>query len=55
MLIDTNDGVLMGLNYNLVLTAVSVIVAVANGGIEGLGFFGDEFGLRAGSGMSSAS
>jgi high-affinity nickel-transport protein len=57
-LIDTTDGVLMlgaynwafikpvrKLYYNLVITAVSVIVAVLIGGIEGLGLIGDEFGL----------
>jgi high-affinity nickel-transport protein len=57
-LIDTTDGVLMlgaynwafvkpvrKLYYNLVITAVSVFVAVLIGGIEGLGLIGDQFGL----------
>ena len=57
-LIDTTDGVLMlgaynwafikpirKLYYNLVITAVSVVVAVLIGGIEGLGLIGDQFGL----------
>lgn len=57
-LIDTTDGVLMlgaynwafvrpirKLYYNLVITAVSVVVAVAIGGIEGLGLIGDQLGL----------
>ncbi len=58
-LVDTTDGVLMlgaynwafvkpmrKLYYNLVITAVSVVVAVLIGGIEGLGLLGDEFGLK---------
>jgi high-affinity nickel-transport protein len=58
-LIDTTDGVLMlgaynwafvkpmrKLYYNLVITAVSVIVAVLIGGIEGLGLIGDQLGLE---------
>jgi len=58
-LIDTTDGVLMlgaynwafirpmrKLYYNLIITAVSVAVAVLIGGIEGLGLIGDQFGLR---------
>jgi nickel/cobalt transporter (NiCoT) family protein len=58
-LIDTSDGVLMlgaynwafvrpirKLYYNLVITAVSVIVAVVIGGIEGLGLVGDQLGLQ---------
>ncbi len=58
-LIDTSDGVLMlgaynwafvrpirKLYYNLVITAVSVIVAVLIGGIEGLGLIGDQLGLE---------
>jgi high-affinity nickel-transport protein len=57
-LIDTTDGVLMlgaynwafikpirKLYYNLVITAVSIAVAVLIGGIEGLGLIGDQFGL----------
>ena len=57
-LVDTTDGVLMlgaynwafvkpvrKLYYNLVITAVSVVVAVLIGGIEGLGLIGDQFGL----------
>ena len=59
MLIDTTDGVLMlgaynwafvrpirKLYYNLVITAVSVVVAVLIGGIEGLGLVGDQLGLE---------
>ena len=58
-LIDTMDGVLMlgayqwafvkpvrKLYYNLVITAVSVVVAVLIGGIEALGLLGDQFGLQ---------
>jgi high-affinity nickel-transport protein len=58
-LIDTTDGVLMpGANnrafvkpmrklyYNLVITAVSVVVAVPIGGIEGLGLIGGRLGLE---------
>jgi len=57
-LIDTTDGVLMlgvynwafikpmrKLYYNLVITAVSVVVAVLIGGIEGLGLIGDRLRL----------
>ncbi len=57
-LIDTTDGVLMlgaynwafikpmrKLYYNLVITTVSVVVAVLIGGIEGLGLLGDQLGL----------
>lgn len=57
-LVDTTDGVLMlgaynwafvkpmrKLYYNLVITAVSVVVAVLIGGIEGLGLLGDRLGL----------
>jgi high-affinity nickel-transport protein len=57
-LIDTTDGVLMlgaynwafikpirKLYYNLVITAVSVVVAVLIGGIEGLGLIAGQFGL----------
>jgi high-affinity nickel-transport protein len=57
-LIDTTDGVLMlgaynwafvkpirKLYYNLVITAVSVVVAVLIGGIEGLGLIGDQLGM----------
>jgi high-affinity nickel-transport protein len=58
-LIDTTDGVLMlgaynwafvrpirKLYYNLVITAVSVVVAVLIGGVEGLGLIGDQLGLE---------
>jgi high-affinity nickel-transport protein len=57
-LIDTTDGVLMlgaynwafvkpmrKLYYNLTITMVSVVVAVAIGGIEVLGLIGDQLGL----------
>ena len=57
-LIDTTDGVLMlgaynwafinpirKLYYTLVITAVSVVVALLIGGIEGLGLVGDQLGL----------
>jgi high-affinity nickel-transport protein len=57
-LIDTTDGILMlgaynwafvkpmrKLYYNLVITAVSVVVAVLIGGIEGLALIGNQFGL----------
>ncbi|TLU74217.1 HoxN/HupN/NixA family nickel/cobalt transporter [Lichenicoccus roseus] len=57
-LVDTTDGVLMlgaydwafikpirKLYYNLVITLVSVVVAVLIGGIEALGLIGNEFGL----------
>ena len=57
-LIDTTDGILMlgaydwalvnplrKLYYNLVITAVSVAVAVLIGGIEALGLIGDQLGL----------
>jgi nickel/cobalt transporter (NiCoT) family protein len=57
-LIDTTDGVLMlgaynwafinpirKLYYNLVITAVSVVVALLIGGIEGLGLIGGQLGL----------
>ena len=57
-LVDTTDGVLMlgaynwafvkpvrKLYYNVVITAVSVVVALLIGGVEGLGLIGDEFGL----------
>ncbi len=57
-LIDTTDGVLMlgtynwafvkpmrKLYYNLSITLVSVVVAVAIGGIETLGLIGDQLGL----------
>jgi high-affinity nickel-transport protein len=60
-LVDTTDGVLMlgaynwafvkpmrKLYYNLVITAVSVVVAVLIGGIEGLGLIGDQLGLEGG-------
>jgi high-affinity nickel-transport protein len=58
-LIDTTDGVLMlgaynwafvkpmrKLYYNLVITAVSVVVAVLIGGIEGLGLMGNQLALE---------
>ena len=58
-LVDTTDGVLMlgaynwafvrpirKLYYNLVITAVSVVVAVLIGGIEGLGLIGDQLSLE---------
>jgi high-affinity nickel-transport protein len=58
-LIDTTDGVLMlgaynwafvkpmrKLYYNLVITAVSVVVAVLIGGIEGLGLVSGQLGLE---------
>ncbi|WP_428486403.1 HoxN/HupN/NixA family nickel/cobalt transporter [Rhodopila sp.] len=58
-LIDTTDGVLMlgaynwafvrpirKLYYNMVITAMSVVVAVLIGGIEGLGLIGDRLGLN---------
>ncbi len=60
-LIDTTDGVLMlgaynwaftkpirKLYYNLIITSVSVAVALLVGGIEGLGLIGDQFGLSGG-------
>ncbi len=58
-LIDTTDSILMlgaygwafvrpvrKLYYNLTTTFVSVVVALAVGGIEGLGLIGDQLGLR---------
>jgi high-affinity nickel-transport protein len=58
-LIDTSDGILMlgaynwafimpirKLYYNLVITAVSVVVAVLIGGIEGWGLIHDQLGLN---------
>lgn len=58
-MVDTTDGVVMlgaynwafvkpirKIYYNLIITAVSVFVAVLIGGIEGLGLIGDQFGLR---------
>jgi nickel/cobalt transporter (NiCoT) family protein len=58
-LIDTTDGVLMvgaynwafrqpirKVYYNLVITAVSVAIAVLIGSIEGLGLIGDQLGLE---------
>jgi high-affinity nickel-transport protein len=58
-LVDTSDGVLMlgaynwafinpirKLYYNLVITAVSVMVAILIGGIEGLNLLGDQLGLE---------
>ncbi|MGD0721763.1 MAG: HoxN/HupN/NixA family nickel/cobalt transporter [Roseiarcus sp.] len=66
-LIDTTDGVLMlgaygwafmkpirKLYYNITITAVSVIVAVAVGGLEALNLIGDEFGLADGGGFWGA-
>jgi high-affinity nickel-transport protein len=32
--------------YNMIITAVSVVVAVLIGGIEGLGLIGDQLGLN---------
>ena len=59
-LIDTTDGILMlgaynwafvkpmrKLYYNLVITALSVIVAVVIGSIEGLGLIGDQLGVES--------
>jgi nickel/cobalt transporter (NiCoT) family protein len=58
-LIDTTDGILMlgaygwafkkplrKLYYNLMITFVSVVVAVLIGGIETLGLLGDQFALK---------
>jgi high-affinity nickel-transport protein len=58
-LIDTTDGVLMlgaynwafikpirKLYYNLIITGVSVVVAILVGGIEALGLIGDQLGLE---------
>ncbi|MGA2043935.1 MAG: HoxN/HupN/NixA family nickel/cobalt transporter [Roseiarcus sp.] len=66
-LVDTTDGVLMlgaygwafmkpirKLYYNITITAVSVIVAVAVGGLEALNLIGDEFGLTEGGGFWGA-
>jgi high-affinity nickel-transport protein len=60
-LIDTTDGVVMlgaygwafadpvrKLYYNLAVTGVSVVVAVAIGGIEAFGLAADRFGLAGG-------
>ncbi len=60
-LVDTSDGVLMlgaygwafltpmrKLYYNLTITGVSVVVALAVGGVEALGLFADQFGLHGG-------
>ena len=60
-LIDTTDGVLMlgaynwafikpirKLYYNLIITSVSVAVAMLIGGIEGLGLISNQFGLNGG-------
>lgn len=57
-MVDTSDGTLMlgaynwtfvkplrKIYYNLTITAVSVIVAVLVGGIEGLALIGDRLGL----------
>ncbi len=58
-LVDTTDGVLMlgaygwafmkpirKLYYNMTITSISVVVAVAIGGIETLGLIGDQFDLQ---------
>jgi high-affinity nickel-transport protein len=42
------------LYYNITITAVSVIVAVAVGGLEALNLIGDEFGLTEGGGFWGA-
>ena len=60
-LVDTTDGVMMlgaynwafvkpmrKLYYNMTITLVSVIVAIAIGGIEALGLIGDQLGLEGG-------
>jgi nickel/cobalt transporter (NiCoT) family protein len=60
-LIDTTDGVLMvgaygwafvkpirKLYYNMTITLVSVIVALAIGGVEALGLIGNKLGLHGG-------
>ncbi len=60
-LMDTTDGVLMigaynwafvrpirKLYYNLTITSVSVMVALAVGGIEALGLIGDQLGMAGG-------
>ncbi|MDP8996561.1 MAG: HoxN/HupN/NixA family nickel/cobalt transporter [Pseudomonadota bacterium] len=60
-LVDTTDGVMMlgayswafvkpmrKLYYNMTITLVSVIVAIAMGGIEALGLIGDQLGLEGG-------
>ena len=60
-LVDTTDGILMlgayewafvrpirKLYYNLTITLVSVLVALLIGGIEALGLFGDQLGLKGG-------
>ena len=59
-LVDSSDGVLMvgaygwafvnparKLNYNLVITGLSVVAAALVGTIEALGLVGDKFGLDA--------
>lgn len=66
-LIDTADGILMlgaygwalvkpvrKLYYNLVITAVSVVVAVFIGGVEALNLIGDQSGLSEGDGFFGA-
>ena len=58
-LVDTTDGILMlgayewafirpirKLYYNLTITLVAVVVALLIGGIEALGLFGDQLGLK---------
>ena len=60
-LVDTTDGILMlgayewafvrpirKLYYNLTITLVAVVVALLIGGIEALGLFGGQLGLRGG-------
>lgn len=60
-LIDTTDGILMlgaydwafvrpvrKLYYNLIITLVSVVVALFIGGIEVIGLLTDQFGLKGG-------
>jgi high-affinity nickel-transport protein len=66
-LLDTTDGVLMlgaygwafmkpirKLYYNMTITAVSVLVAVAIGGLETLNLIGDQLGLTDGGGFWGA-
>jgi high-affinity nickel-transport protein len=66
-LIDTTDSILMlgaygwafvkpirKLYYNLTITAVSVVVAVVVGGLEGLNLIGDQLGLTDGGGFWGA-
>jgi len=66
-LMDTTDSILMlgaygwafvkpirKLYYNLTITAVSVVIAVAVGGLEVLNLIGDQFGLSDGGGFWGA-